>query len=74
VCSCFHSKLDLTWSVLAPGAPREQQLALARAKAGIEQQVADVKAELVRRQRKLDDAKHEMNLTIEAKVEESLAC
>jgi len=62
--------LDLTWSVLAPGAPREQQLALARAKA----QVADVKAELVRRQRKLDDAKHEMNLTIEAKVEESLAC
>jgi hypothetical protein len=49
-------------------------LALARAKAGIEQQVADVKAELVRRQRKLDDAKHEMNLTIEAKVEESLAC
>ena len=42
-------------------------------KRGIEQQVADVKAELIRRQRELDDAKREMNLTIETKVQESLA-
>jgi hypothetical protein len=52
---------------------RERQSALATARAGIERQVADVKAELVRRQRELDDAKREMHLTIETKVQESLA-
>jgi hypothetical protein len=52
---------------------QEQQSTLARAKAAIGQQVADVKAELIRRQRELDDAKREMNLTIETKVQESLA-
>ena len=52
---------------------QEQQSTLARAKAAIGQQVADVKAELIRRRRELDDAKREMNLTIETKVQESLA-
>jgi hypothetical protein len=52
---------------------REQQSELTRAKSGIEQRVAEVKASLVRRQRELDDAKREINLTIETKVQESLA-
>jgi hypothetical protein len=52
---------------------RQQQLELAKAKAGIEQRVADAKSELIRRQCELHDAKREMNLTIEAKVQESLA-
>ena len=51
---------------------QQQQLQLAKAKAGIEQRVADAKSELLRRQCELDDAKREMNLTIEAKVQESL--
>ena len=51
----------------------QQQLELAKAKSGIEQRVADAKAELIRRQCELEDAKREMNLTIEAKVQESLA-
>jgi hypothetical protein len=52
---------------------REQRSALARGKSAIEQQVADAKAELVRRRRDLDDAKREMNLTIETKAQESIA-
>jgi hypothetical protein len=51
---------------------REQHSALLRTKAGIEHQVADAKAELVRRRRE-HDAKREMNLTIETRVQESLA-
>ena len=52
---------------------REHQSELVRAKSEIEQRVAEVKATLVRRQRELDDAKREINLTIETKVQESLA-
>jgi hypothetical protein len=50
-----------------------QQSELAKAKAGIEQRIADVKADLLRRRCELDDAQREMNLTIETKVQESLA-
>jgi hypothetical protein len=50
-----------------------QQSELAKGKAGIEQRVADVKADLLRRRCELDDAQREMNLTIETKVQESLA-
>jgi hypothetical protein len=52
---------------------REQQSALATAKAAIEQQVAHVKADLIRRRRELDDARNEMNLTIETEVQVALA-
>jgi hypothetical protein len=52
---------------------REQTSALTRLKAATEQQIADAKAELVRRSRELDDAKREIGLTIETKVQESLA-
>jgi hypothetical protein len=50
-----------------------QQSELAKAKAGIEQRIADAKAELLRRRCELDDEKRDMNLTIERKVQESLA-
>jgi hypothetical protein len=52
---------------------RQQQSELAKAKAGIEHRFADIRAELIRRQHELDDAKREMSLTIETKVQESLA-
>jgi hypothetical protein len=52
---------------------RQQQLELAKAKAGIEQRIADAKAELTRRRCELEDAKREVNLTIETKLQESLA-
>src|SRR5262245_52816472 len=50
-----------------------QQSELAKAKAGIEQRVAEARAELLRRRCELDDEKRGMNLTIETKVQESLA-
>jgi hypothetical protein len=52
---------------------REQQSELAKAKTGIEQRVADAKADLLRKERELDDARRGINLTIETKVQESLA-
>jgi hypothetical protein len=64
-----HQESDLAKREVAI---REQQAVLASAKAGIERRVADARAELVRRQRELDDAKREMNLAIERKVQGSL--